>query len=398
LKEKEDRSFPYMANVPVIRINDCRDSFYTIIKSLLLESLRAYYQKEFIDYFMENFAKDKNFTPLSFLPELLTLSNKKGKENFIYPDPPIGKEELDILTTLKADNYNTPLTYINKNSSLKDLKVAISISESQDIYDCGLSLIHLRDLLVELARYLLASDINLIYGGSLAYNGDFNFAEILVNLARTYNDDYTSNKKIINYTERTIDDDLRTNCMDSVDFKDIKPDDCFDLTNDDEKYKTYVSVETLSKMRIEMNKASSIRIVAGGKSKGFSGKYAGILEETYLALKDNKPVFLIGAFGGATKKIIDTLKGKKPEEFTLNYHLNSNCKFRCLYEYYKGNNLEKNIDYDDVVEFLNKKGISGLNNGLNEEENQRLFESKNIYEIIYYILKGLESIAKKGSK
>ena len=41
------------------------------------------------------------------------------------------------------------------------------------------------------------------------------------------------------------------------------------------------------------------------------------MEEAYFALKANLPTYLIGAFGGCTRAIIDALAGPKPESITL---------------------------------------------------------------------------------
>ena len=47
------------------------------------------------------------------------------------------------------------------------------------------------------------------------------------------------------------------------------------------------------------------------------------------------------------------------------------------------------IDYAEVVSFLNRTGVAGLNNGLSQEENEVLFSSINVLEIVGLVLKGL---------
>jgi len=39
--------------------------------------------------------------------------------------------------------------------------------------------------------------------------------------------------------------------------------------------------------------------------------------------------------------------------------------------------------------FLRTRGVAGLNNGLSADENETLFTSKNLPEIVHLILKGL---------
>lgn len=395
LKSKEDRSFPYMANVPIIKIDSFDDkNMRQVLKSLLVESVRYFYQHLVLD----NFLKENNlegYISLASVPELLTLINKRECERFLYPDPPLGNEELEILNSYKNECYFTPLLYLNKNQEKKDLKVAISISESQDIEKFNQRLYHLRSFIVELARYLLVFNSNLMYGGDIRYDKEFNFAEIIAQLVMSYNSEYTGNVIVTNYTSypyyEKISDDLKTDLLDIVEFVDIKPYDKYDLQNIEEIEKSYITAETLTMMREVMTEEMDIKIVAGGKDTNFSGKYPGILEEAYLAMVKEKPVFLIGGFGGATKKIIDTLQGDISEVFSLEYQL-QNPEFKKLYEYYEFIGEKEKIDYEKINLFFKIKGIVGLNNGLSIEENETLFESTNLYEIVSLIIKGINNI------
>jgi hypothetical protein len=147
-------------------------------------------------------------------------------------------------------------------------------------------------------------------------------------------------------------------------------------------------------MRKKMTSIMDIKVVAGGKTENFSGKFPGVLEETYLALENGIPIYLIGGFGGAAKKIIDLLNGNTPEEFSVEYQ-SKNEHFKTLYQYYKDKGEEHQINYQSINDLFIEKGIEGLNNGLSVDENKKLFESKNIYEIIYLIFKGLHNITVK---
>ncbi len=399
LKKREDRSFPYMANVPNVKVADFSDENYLLIlKSLLVETVRYYYHHNTLEEFVAVNKLEKDFTPIAFTPELLTLINKNGCENFIYPDPPIGMEEIEILNSYKSEIYYTPLTYLNKNSQKRGLKVAISISESQDIEEYGLRLYHLRSLIVELARYFLAFDMQLMYGGDIKYDMQFNFAEIIAQLVQSYNQEYTKNAVVTNYNSypyyQKIDDALKTDLLDIVDFIEITPDEKHDINSLIEPVQSYITAETLTKMRKKMTSIMDIKVVAGGKTENFSGKFPGVLEEAYLALENGIPIYLIGGFGGGAKKIIDLLNGNTPEEFSVEYQ-SKNEHFKTLYQYYKDKGEEHQINYQSINDLFIEKGIEGLNNGLSVDENKKLFESKNIYEIIYLIFKGLHNITVK---
>ena len=45
------------------------------------------------------------------------------------------------------------------------------------------------------------------------------------------------------------------------------------------------------------------RICLGGKTTGYSGRYPGVMEEGMLALHYDKPLYLLGGFGGATRNV-----------------------------------------------------------------------------------------------
>lgn len=389
LERFEDRGFPYMGNMPTITMSDTKDNYQEIIFHLLIESVRSCYQEVFIKYFMKLFFDKAEYSSLSFAPELLTLAHHDNEKSiFIYPDPPLGLEELNLLNGYD-DTYAfyTPLNYITNNIDFSSLNIAISVSESQNCETSCLSDIHLKDFIIELTRYLLSAQSTLLYGGDIRYDGDLNFAQIIADLARTYQNTHDETVAIQNYVSypfsKKIDKKLKGDMLGIVDFIPIERDDSLEDENED-----YITSETLRKMRTEMNDKLDVRIIAGGKLEGFSGKYPGILEEAYMALKSNKAVFLVGAFGGATKKIIEAVEGNKPEEFTLEYQFKYD-KFKTLYNKYED---KDKFGYGNIVSFLNSQGIDRLNNGLSREENEILFESKNVHEILFFIFKGITNL------
>jgi hypothetical protein len=122
LKEGEDRSFPYMFNVPTIVLKTpCNGldiyNFEDILIKLLEESLRFYYQREFLERFKDdfcNFEQTNDFKIFSRPPELLDVIGCSEKIVF-YPDPPLGKEEIEVLKKVRQDlELMTPLTCIKE--------------------------------------------------------------------------------------------------------------------------------------------------------------------------------------------------------------------------------------------------------------------------------------------
>jgi len=144
-------------------------------------------------------------------------------------------------------------------------------------------------------------------------------------------------------------------------------------------------------MREQMNAATSARVLLGGQVTGFKGKYPGLLEEALTALRSGKPLYLIGGFGGCTRAIIEALKGGVPEELTEGSQSRDPLYADVVARYQtesKGLNTTP-INYALEREFLRTKGVAGLNNGLGDDENEILFKTTNLPELVYLILKGL---------
>ena len=144
-------------------------------------------------------------------------------------------------------------------------------------------------------------------------------------------------------------------------------------------------------MRRNMIENDSARIFIGGKKSDFHGIYPGLLEEFNICLELNKPIFLIGAFGGITHEIIQIIRGNNSQYLSEDYYLES-LKYKSLFDLYsQKTNLQK-IDYLNIKKKVQKIGISLLKNGLDENENLRLFETRYFFEMVFLIIKGLRNL------
>lgn len=131
-----------------------------------------------------------------------------------------------------------------------------------------------------------------------------------------------------------------------------------------------------------MESAVSARIIVGGRPSGFKGKMAGLLEEFKMAKDSNRPIYLIGGFGGIARMLCAAIDKDLPsnafveEAFKCDY-------YESLYKYYASKGQP--IDYSWIDGLM----LNDLNNGLNEDENYRLFTTTNIMEIVSLVLRGL---------
>src|SRR5581483_7280767 len=109
---------------------------------------------------------------------------------------------------------------------LKGITIGISISESDNLSELGYSVSHLKDAIIEVARYILASGGKLAYGGDMRQGG---FTELIFDLLAYYKADKTlqPQERFYSYLAYPIsttlslekEADLRQN----VTFKKVKP-------------------------------------------------------------------------------------------------------------------------------------------------------------------------------
>lgn len=116
VRDGEVRSFPYIGNVPVVRWTD-EATLPRIVHALLREVLR----RRWFPRHMETLALLSSRTierdPFIYPPELLTAlelrteaaaDGRDGTGQYLYPDPPLGTEELNLLTVF--DETLVPIT------------------------------------------------------------------------------------------------------------------------------------------------------------------------------------------------------------------------------------------------------------------------------------------------
>jgi len=290
-------------------------------------------------------------------------------------------------------------------SVLQGKRIAISVSESEELEQLGLSDNHLKDISIEIARYLIVNGAKMIYGGDLRFGG---FTELFSDLSYQYKILSDKERRFINYfpfpNSKGITTDIRAVFLKKqVEVKILEiPKKIGDI--DKEKvFKPLESVEDrfilsecFSDMRIRMANESDARILLGGKQKNYSGYFPGIVEEAYHSFKAEKPIYLLGGFGGATKSIIDIILGGNSPKLSNDFQFDSEFlkEFR---DFAHAKSVVK-LDYDYIVDFFRQHSNESISNqnGLSMEENEVLFESTNIHEIVFLILKGLQKIETKG--
>lgn len=318
--------------------------------------------------------------------------------------PDISGVSEEIQNTIKQDlhvSISNPSEKAYKyHSLLAGKKVGVSVSENEELEELGYSTIHLKDLMIELVRNLLINGAVIVYGGNLNKEG---YTYLFSDLAFQYRDKNESKTIYFEnyfaypiYKLLTTEDEAhfkkhRTSII-KVPFKGEGV--------EEEKYfppNTYEAklqwAQSLTNMRKIMIANTDARILVGGKVGNYLGSMPGVIEEAKISLEQGKPLYLIGALGGATKQVIAALKGSEFDFMTSEFHQSE--EYTNLKNQY---NKQENNKIDLVREsfFFKNFGVTKLAqlNGLTVEENEKLFVTTNLPEILYYLFKGLKTIFK----
>lgn len=119
VKNGEKRAFPYLGNTPTITMqNDEKQNFYEIVNLTLFQVLNNLFQRELLKSFHNEFEQaGTEFISITSPPELFNYIDiyKKKLETknrlvVLYPEPPLGSEELKILNEIDEDiKFITPI-------------------------------------------------------------------------------------------------------------------------------------------------------------------------------------------------------------------------------------------------------------------------------------------------
>ena len=359
------RTFPYMGNVPSIRVKE--DNWDMAINLLLRTSLRYEYQKSFLAKIVDE-KGGEDFDILSYQPELLDM-HMLEKNNVLYPEPPVSEEERRILNSTKK-NFITPL---EKEGLLLDGEfISISVSNTNENRPDE---IMLRDMVVEISRYILNAGGKIIYGGSGSRDGYVNlFSQISEKYGKIKiesegkdlpeDEAYIYNYYAWPYMNVLSDDDMAYLKHCHLCAQQIYPDGISEEqkrlipSTQDEEGKMQI-ISSLSHMRDVRCREARAFIIVGGKTKGSLTPIPGILEEYIKARATKKPIYLLGGFGGEAALISKSV-----------------------------------ISRETIIKSIRDDTYESLNNGLNKEENMRLLLSTNVFEIIRLIISGMKKVIK----
>lgn len=426
LEHYEDRVFPASVNIPNIHIShdkSVRDKeILRILISVFLETIRFYHAKKLLKYYQKQDwinGKSEIFARPPEIFQITKLLHEREKENkefetlyICYPEPAVYPEEVSWVnhfeTTMDGKTKNkievvTPLWSIfEKQHQPKKIGISISDYKEDQFESHNQHIDELQRLSQVLASHLLAREHTLIYGGDLRENG---FTQFILDEAMIVQSRLKD--KMIRVENHLawplyLSDDVKkfkikyrgVLHIEKHDIpEDIKPkSDLFLPPNCPEN--KYIWSRCLTEMREQSISQSDVRIFAGGKCEGYLGKMPGVLEEFIIAKEKEKPIYLLGGFGGITHKITDSILNKEiPQELTEQWQIENNDEYSALQEIARENNHQTN--YDVIAELIHSENIDQLaeHSGLKLEQYQRLMITPFIDEAVHLILEGLASLS-----
>jgi len=156
----------------------------------------------------------------------------------------------------------------------------------------------------------------------------------------------------------------------------------------------YIRARGLTFLRHRLNKTCDVRLCLGGRRAGAAGRYPGVIEEALLALRENKPLYLAGFLGGATRQVIDAIQGKQmPDDFcgTSPFLLYQEPPVK---EFSADTRDDRIIDRNAIWQEFVTAGSAQLiaTNGLTAEENEALLHTPVIDQVIELVLIGLSRV------
>jgi hypothetical protein len=260
--------------------------------------------------------------------------------------------------------------------ALDGLTIGISISDSPDLAELGLSKLHLEDAMIQVARQLLGAGASLVYGGDLREGG---FTNLLFEFVAMYR-----KPKAKTVRPRVVDvlawplhtamkrEDLaaKLRALESIgevtflgpNGKPMPRERALALQQREPAPSQWR--KGLTTMREHLTRMCDARVAIGGQVTNFKGVMPGIAEECLLSIKARKPTFLVGGFGGCAGDIVATMRNTSSP-------------------------AKRNTEWTARERFRSIR-LADLRDGLKPDESLRLATTRHVDEIVTLLLRGLE--------
>ena len=157
----------------------------------------------------------------------------------------------------------------------------------------------------------------------------------------------------------------------------------------------YLRARALTFLRHRLTEVCDARLCIGGHMTKYDGRFPGVVEEAFLALLANKPLYLAGLLGGATRHVGDALEGKPmPADFCIPAPLKPIYDQPPIEEHDASTRGDRNIDRVAIWIQFAQAGFQKLStvNKLTLEENRELLHTQVLDRAIELVLTGLARV------
>ena len=202
------------------------------------------------------------------------------------------------------------------SDSLRDLRVGLSVSDSDDLSRLGMSSAHAEQAVGELARAVLVAGGSLVYGGRVKPSG---FTQYLMHEVRRYGredepvltlclaapEHLKLSRSELDDIDRTLGTRGRVVCFDREgrEIEGILS----TKSRDPDPVPKADAPHAYSSMRRYLAAVTDARVLIGGKLSGFAGAMPGIVEEAIVAVEARHPLYVSAGFGGAAALVAQRL-------------------------------------------------------------------------------------------
>ncbi len=260
--------------------------------------------------------------------------------------------------------------------TLQGLTIGVSISNSPNLAELGLSEQHLDDAMTQVARHLLAAGARLVYGGDLREGG---FTELLFEfIAMHYRPPAKKRRPpVVNVLAWPVHVSMERDML-SAKIKTLESlgTVLFLGQTGTQMSKKRALMETqrsptstewaagLTHMRKRLTAMCDARVLLGGGVDQYRGVMPGVAEEALFSIQAGKPTYLVGGFGGCVRDILSVMQIDTPSL------------------------ASRLADWKGCDAFQSFRARD-LHDGLKLDECRRLATTRHIDEIVTLLLRGL---------
>jgi hypothetical protein len=290
--------------------------------------------------------------------------------------------------------------------ALTDVSVGISIAESEGAMRRGFGPKEVNQVTVDISRELIGQGASVVFGHDWRPDGVMEAVATAAAMAQPLGESKEQHRPLLrNYLpwpeQSSLSREEREQLASSLSIEAVGLPaelETYEGAASNMPFYRYLRARGLTELRHRLVAEVDARVCIGGKETSYAGRYPGIAEEALFTLEAGKPLYLLGAFEGATQRLIDALEGRtQPTGFARNTEMAA---------LYAKQDLEKDratlgdraIKPESIwLKFrkVKTKGLANVN-GLSVDENRELFVTSAIPTAIEIILKGLGRLRRSG--